>query len=48
MQDSRENNQTELKIYEKKNDLEISVYHTVMDIIIPYVKVRSLGNIIKY
>ncbi|XP_011061458.1 PREDICTED: uncharacterized protein LOC105150224 [Acromyrmex echinatior] len=45
MQDSRENNQTELKIYEKKNNLEISVYHTVMDIIIPYVKDKDLSSL---
>ncbi|XP_018345328.1 PREDICTED: uncharacterized protein LOC108750410, partial [Trachymyrmex septentrionalis] len=45
MQDSRENSQTKLKIYEKKNNLEISVYHTVMDIIIPYVKDKDLSSL---
>lgn len=40
MKDSREKNQIEFKICEKKDDLEICVYDTMMDILIPYVKVR--------
>lgn len=48
MQDSREKTQTELKICEKKDNLEIYMYNAMMDVIIPFVKVRSLGNIIYY
>ncbi|KYM97223.1 hypothetical protein ALC62_12090 [Cyphomyrmex costatus] len=45
MQDSREKNQTEFKICEKKDNLEISIYQTVMDIIIPYVKDNVLSSV---
>lgn len=46
MKDSREKDQFELKICEKKDGLEICVYNTMMDILVPYVKVRSSGKII--
>ncbi|XP_024873693.1 uncharacterized protein LOC112455767 [Temnothorax curvispinosus] len=45
MQDSREKNQIELKIREKKDDLEICVYDTMMDILIPYIKDADLSRL---
>ncbi|XP_077281388.1 uncharacterized protein LOC143908028 isoform X2 [Temnothorax americanus] len=45
MQDLREKNQIELKIREKKDDLEICVYDTMMDILIPYIKDAYLSRL---
>ncbi|XP_011689741.1 PREDICTED: uncharacterized protein LOC105451161 [Wasmannia auropunctata] len=44
MQDSREKMRTEtdLKIYEKKNDLEICVNYTMMNLVLPYLKDKDL------
>ncbi|XP_070514998.1 uncharacterized protein [Cardiocondyla obscurior] len=45
MQDVKEQSQVELKTCEKKDDLEIYVYDTMMDILIPYIKTANLSRI---